>query len=72
MAVLSAKEDAENMTTIVRYYSAWVEDDHVCIQMELCETSVDGLMMSSYQFTSKEIFSLLRDVLLALDLLHRY
>jgi len=71
LASLSAKEDTEMLTTIVRYYSAWVEDDHVCIQMELCDTSVGELVNAARHFSVKEAVNLLRDVLLALDFLHR-
>lgn len=70
LAALSSQEDADKTITIVRYYSAWIEDDHICIQMELCDASVDGLLMTAHQFDKREVFHLLRDVLLALELLH--
>jgi hypothetical protein len=68
LAALSANED---VTSIVRYYSAWIEDDHVLIQMELCETSVEEMMKLNYKFKTTEIFQILRDVLLALKVLHK-
>eukprot|EP01041_Mallomonas_annulata_P002940 gene2940-5778_t len=66
LAAISSSEDADKTMTIVRYFGAWVENDRVCIQMELCDTCVDGLAFES----ETAIFDLLRDVLLALDLLH--
>lgn len=73
MAALSSSEtdDADAFSTIVKYYSAWVEDDFVCIQMEMCDSSIESLMLSSIVFQESEIFTLLRDTLLALKILHR-
>lgn len=68
LAALSANED---VTSIVRYYSAWIEEDHVLIQMELCETSIEEMMKLNYKFKTTEIFQILRDVLLALKVLHK-
>lgn len=68
LAEMSASEDG---LTIVRYFSAWVEDDHLFLVMELCEGSVEGMLLNSYRFDTREVFKILRDILLALRVLHR-
>jgi hypothetical protein len=45
-----------------------MEDDYLCIQMELCEGSVENIDV----FDKSKVFPLLRDILNALDALHRY
>jgi hypothetical protein len=75
LAALSASEDVDATSTIVRYYSAWIEDDYVYIQMELCETSLDALISNSRRslsaFPSKDVYHVLRDCLKALSVLHK-
>lgn len=78
LAALSANEDSEMTATIVRYYGAWFEDDHLVICMELCETNIEGLMKSKLSapspclpFSFDEVFSIMRDILQALKVLHR-
>jgi hypothetical protein len=51
---------------IVRYYSAWIEDDYLCIQMELCESSASDAIL----FDHHSAYHLLRDLLNALEVLH--
>ena len=34
---------------IVRYFGAWMEYDHLYIQLELCETSLGGIVQQSMQ-----------------------
>jgi len=72
MQALSKTEDLESIATIVKYLSYWVEDYHVCIQMELCDFSVENMLASSSVFTDKDTMDLLHDILLALATLHRY
>ncbi len=71
MAALAASENSESTCTIVRYYSAWIEDEYICIQMELCETSVEHLIAPPNFLTEADVFCVLRDILLALRTLHR-
>lgn len=59
------------MSMIVRYYSSWVEDDYVYIQMELCDKSLDNLVKNFHPFTHDDIYAILKDMLLALKTLHR-
>lgn len=66
LAALSAQEDSEQTNCIVRYYSAWTEDEYLCIQMELCESSASDLATFDHQ----SAFRLLRDMFTALDVLH--
>lgn len=65
LAVLSDQTDA--MKYIVRYYNSWFEDDHLLIQMELCETSAADIHDS---LEPQLYYDLLRDILHALDILH--
>jgi serine/threonine protein kinase len=64
----SLSDDPEAMNCIVRYYNSWFEDDHLCIQMELCDSSAADI----YEPLSAKVgYRLLRDILNALDVLHR-
>jgi hypothetical protein len=66
LAALSAQEDSDKTCCIVRYYSAWIEDEYLCIQMELCESSASDATL----FDHHSAYQLLRDLLNALDVLH--
>ena len=71
MAELSAASDDSDMSHIVRYYAGWIEDEHVYLQMEMCETSVEALIGNySTKFENKEIYRLLRHVFLGLKFIH--
>lgn len=39
-----AHASVEETTHIVRYYHAWLEDEHLYIQMEKMESALDGLI----------------------------
>jgi len=67
LAELSSKADANNMNNIVRYYGAWIENNHLCIQMELCGSSLDT---ATFLLGPQQIYNLLRDILQALHFLH--
>ena len=68
LAALSAHEDPDKTSSVVRYYSAWMEDDYLCIQMELCDSCASDIA----HFDETCTYSLLRDILNALDVLHRF
>jgi serine/threonine protein kinase len=67
LASLSAYEEPEKTSSIVRYYSAWMEDEYLCIQMELCESCACDIT----NFDNDCAYTLLRDILHALDVLHK-
>eukprot|EP00978_Attheya_sp_CCMP212_P036864 scaffold170191_cov54-Attheya_sp.AAC.8 len=55
---------------IVRYHQAWMEDNRLYIQTELCTSTLHGEMMAG-TIDEKRIFKLLREILLALDMIHK-
>lgn len=69
---LSASSEDDEVFSIVRYFSAWIEDEKIYLHMELCETSVEALLKSTHVFDNQEIFLILRHVLLALKFLHQH
>jgi wee1-like protein kinase len=71
LEALSRLSDLDSIATIVKYISYWVEDHYVCIQMELCDCSVEA-MLASNPIQEPDIFVLLHDILLALSTLHRH
>ena len=71
MAELSAESDDSEMSHIVMYYAGWIEDEHVYLQMELCETSIEAILGDySTKFEQKEIYRVLRHVFLGLKFIH--
>jgi hypothetical protein len=66
-------QSKEGTFHIVRYHQAWIEDDRLYIQTELCDRTL-GEEMEQTQIPSpkdeKTIWKLLREILLALDLIH--
>ena len=71
LSELTTNESEEAISTIVKYYIGWIEDDYVCIQMELCDASVEAMIAQSYVFTEPDVYIILQDILLALRALHR-
>jgi len=69
---LSAASEDDEIFSIVRYFSAWIEDEHVFLQMELCEISLEGMLSSGHRFDVPDTFLVLRHVLLALKFLHSH
>ena len=65
LAILDAECSMESLSSIVRYYSSWFEDDYLYIQLEVCEASVDILY-----FDIPKVSTLLRDILKALKVIH--
>ncbi|KAG9155845.1 hypothetical protein Leryth_004086 [Lithospermum erythrorhizon] len=54
---------------IVRYYTSWFEDDHLYIQMELCEHSL-SMSQSSKSYTEEEVLEALHQIAKALQYMH--
>jgi len=58
--------------SIVRYHNAWIEEGRLFIQTELCDGSLNTMMKESKErMEVKGLYTLLRSILLALQLLHR-
>ena len=77
---LSAFSDKACMSSmhIVRYHQAWMEGNWLYIQTELCETTLLHEMRNTTNIGGKSIlldekrrYKLLREMLLALDLVHK-
>ena len=58
---------------IVRYHNAWMEDDRLFIQTELCDTSLEKVLKQwpEQMRDMNRRYTLLREMLLALELLHK-
>jgi serine/threonine protein kinase len=69
LASLSDQTTAAAMH-IVRYYQAWIEEKRLYIQTELCDGSLE-MEMRSGEMDEKRRYKVLREMLLALDLVHR-
>lgn len=55
---------------IVRYHQAWMEENRLYIQTELCSSTLHEEMMSG-PLNEKRRYKVLREMLLALELIHR-
>lgn len=62
-------ENGDGDNHIVRYMGAWIEDERVYLQMELCEMSVEAMMQKN-RISFREIIKITRHMLLALDFIH--
>ena len=71
MAALSARDEgAEGLRHIVRYYQAWIEDERLYIQTELCDASLESrVRRGRFLPTPPAVWGFLRQMLLALELL---
>ena len=70
---LAALSDLPDPATIhiVRYHQAWMEGNRLYIQTELCSSNLlQELTSSSAAFNDTRCFKLLREILLALKLVH--
>jgi serine/threonine protein kinase len=68
-ALASLSDESDATGCIVRYYNSWFEDDFLCIQMELCDSSAAEI----YEPLEVTLcYRLMRDILNALEILHRY
>ena len=72
LAALSADhEGSEGSRHVVRYYQAWIEDERLFIQTELCDSSLEReLQRGRFERTPKSLWTFLRQLLLALELIH--
>lgn len=73
LAALSARDDAhEGIKHVVRYYQAWIEDERLFIQTELCDASLESRVhRQRFHPTPENLWAFLRQMFLALELLHR-
>ena len=72
-AIKAAKRDntsAESMH-IVRYHQAWMEGHRLYIQTELCQSTLYEEMRGGEMMEEKRRYKLLREMLLALNLVHK-
>lgn len=70
LAALSDEADTAAFH-IVRYHQAWMEESRLYIQTELCSTTLQAEIQRGMP-TEKRRFKILREILLALDLLRRH
>ena len=56
---------------IVRYHQAWMEGNRLYIQTELCDGTLLGRMRGGAPIDEGGRYKLLREILLALDLIHK-
>ena len=73
LAALSAAstQQSEALQHVVRYYQAWIEDERLFIQTELCDSSLEKrIEQRRFERSPKSVWAFLRQMLLALELLH--
>ena len=69
MAEVSACDSGTEVSHVVQYMGAWIEDDRVFLQMELCDGSVEG-MMHQGRIPTPEVYKIVRHMMLALKCIH--
>jgi serine/threonine protein kinase len=57
---------------IVRYHQAWIEDDRLHIVTDLCHSTLQVEMSKGYLRHEARQYKLLREMLLALKLIHQH
>jgi serine/threonine protein kinase len=72
LAKVCAADSSEEVLHVVRYHQAWIEDERLFMQTELCEESLDGALQAGEKMGFEEVFDFMRQMLLALDVLHRH
>ncbi|EKU22084.1 wee1-like protein kinase [Nannochloropsis gaditana CCMP526] len=72
LAKVCAADSSEEVLHVVRYHQAWIEDERLFMQTELCEESLDGALRAGEKMGFEEVFDFMRQMLLALDVLHRH
>ena len=63
--------NVEDSQHIVRYHQAWIEDERLYIQMELCDKSLEQALSEDGVMTFDEVFAFTRQMLLSLEILHK-
>jgi len=72
LAALSDVAD-NNIFHIVRYHQAWMEENRLHIVTELCTSTLQEEMTNSRLYSNtKRLYKLLREMLLALRLIHKH
>ena len=69
MAEVSAGDAGAEVSHVVQYMGAWIEDDRVFLQMELCDMSIEAIMHQE-RIPLAEIYKIIRHMLLALKFVH--
>ncbi|CAM9417775.1 unnamed protein product [Chrysoparadoxa australica] len=67
---LAALSDEQDSRHIVRYHNAWIEDDRLYIQTELCDTSLEKQLANGLDLDFNGIYSFLRQMAQGLEILH--
>ena len=72
----SSSDSAEAMRHVVRYYQAWMEGSRLYIQIELCQCTlldemVGGALAAGREGGGRRRYKLLREMCLALNLIHK-
>jgi len=70
LAALSDQADTAAFH-IVRYHQAWMEDNRLFIQTELCSSTLQQEMEQGLLHYEKRRFKLMREILLSLEFIHR-
>jgi serine/threonine protein kinase len=75
LAKVCAADSSEEVLHVVRYHQAWIEDERLFMQTELCEESLEMALREGRpggRMGLEEVFDFGRQMLLALDVLHRH
>jgi hypothetical protein len=71
-ALSSLSDQADTATFhIVRYHQAWMEENRLYIQTELCTSTLSDEMRKQNVLTEQRQYKFLREILLALEFIHR-